>query len=108
MTFLLGGALLDGCVLAVLAQEDTYGYQLTQRLQKTADVSESTLYPVLRRLQKDAFLETYDSPHAGRNRRYYKITVSGREKLSQIQAEWAVYREKLNRLLLSEGGGQDE
>ena len=105
MSFSLGGALLDGCVLAVLSQGDAYGYRLTQNLQKAAQISESTLYPVLRRLQKEHCLETYDSPYAGRNRRYYKITETGSEKLARIQAEWTAHKEIVDRLL--EGGEKD-
>ena len=52
MTFQLGSALLDACVLAIVDKEDAYGYSLTQQIQSVMDISESTLYPVLRRLQK--------------------------------------------------------
>ena len=106
MTFSLSGALLDGCVLAVLTNGDAYGYSLTQNIQQAASVSESTLYPVLRRLQKNGYLETYDSPYAGRNRRYYKITEEGRQKLTHIQSEWEEYKDMLDRLL--KGGTSDE
>ena len=52
MNFQIGSALLDACVLSLLMQGDTYGYVLTQEMKKAVDISESTLYPVLRRLQK--------------------------------------------------------
>jgi len=108
MSFPLGGALLDGCVLAVLSKEDAYGYALTQSLQKATQISESTLYPVLRRLQKDSYLETYDSPYAGRNRRYYKITPDGQQKLAHIQEEWGTFKDRINSILLDEGAVTDE
>ena len=108
MQFSLGGNLLDGCVLAVLAKSDAYGYALTQSLQKVSNVSESTLYPVLRRLQKEEFLETYDSPYAGRNRRYYKITVDGQQKLAHIREEWGAFKEMIDRMLLEEGEQENE
>ena len=108
MSFPLGGALLDGCVLAVLTRGDAYGYALTQSLQKAASISESTLYPVLRRLQKDQYLETYDSPYAGRNRRYYKITADGRQKLAHIQTEWLGFKEMIDTMLLEESVNEDE
>ena len=62
MVFNTGAALLDAIVLAVVSreQEGTYGYKITQDVRKAIDVSESTLYPVLRRLQKDECLEVYD------------------------------------------------
>ena len=106
MTFSLSGALLDGCVLAVLSGSDAYGYSLTQNLQQAAQISESTLYPVLRRLQKDGYLETYDSPYAGRNRRYYRITTEGKHKLTHIRDEWETYKDMLDTLL--KGGTTDE
>ena len=76
MVFNTGAALLDAIVLAVVSREmeGTYGYKITQEVRSAIAVSESTLYPVLRRLQKDACLEVYDREYGGRNRRYYKIT----------------------------------
>ena len=75
MVFNTGAALLDAIVLAVVSREDegTYGYKITQDVRKAIDVSESTLYPVLRRLQKGDYLEVYDRQFDGRNRRYYKV-----------------------------------
>jgi len=108
MSFPLSGTLLDGCVLAVLTRGDAYGYALTQSLQKAASISESTLYPVLRRLQKDHCLETYDSPYAGRNRRYYKITTEGLEKLTHIKTEWVEFKEMIDTMLLEESVNEDE
>lgn len=100
MSFQLGSALLDACVLAILAKEDAYGYSLTQQVREVMDISESTLYPVLRRLQKNAFLSTYDQPYQGRNRRYYRITDSGRLKYEQLLEEWNDYKEKVDHVLL--------
>ena len=73
MVFQLGSALLDACVLAVLDSQDAYGYVLTQSVKQVMDISESTLYPVLRRLQKDGLLSTYEQPVSGRRRRYYAL-----------------------------------
>lgn len=73
--------LLDGLVLALLDKQDYYGYALTQDMQTAISISESTMYPVLRRLQKNNYLTTYDQPYQGRNRRYYQITPEGRTHL---------------------------
>lgn len=100
MIFQLGSALLDACVLAILNKEDTYGYILTQNVKEIVDISESTLYPVLRRLQKDNCLRTYDKAYQGRNRRYYAITDLGRKKLEYYLTEWNDYKEKLDHILL--------
>lgn len=102
MAFAIGTSLLDSCVLAVLAQGDTYGYVLTRQIQQVLDISESTLYPVLRRLQSEGCLAAYDQAYQGRNRRYYTITDVGRQRLTQYRREWAVYRDGLDRLLLGE------
>lgn len=99
MAFQLGGALLDACVLAVLEKEDAYGYKLTQEVREAIEVSESTLYPVLRRLQKDGALTTYDEPFQGRNRRYYKITQVGHEQLARYREEWKRYKLKVDSVL---------
>ncbi len=106
MNFQLGASLLDACVLAVLNREDTYGYVLTQNVQKVIEVSESTLYPVLRRLLKEELLIAYDQQFQGRNRKYYQITESGREKLGRYQEGWIEYQSKVNLILL--GGQKDE
>lgn len=105
MTFQLGSALLDACVLSILEKEDAYGYSLTQEVQSVMDISESTLYPVLRRLQKADFLITYDQPFQGRNRRYYQITGLGRLRLLELLTEWKSYKEKIDSVLL--GGDLD-
>ncbi|HOG01629.1 MAG TPA: PadR family transcriptional regulator [Clostridia bacterium] len=104
MTFQLGSALLDACVLAVLDREDTYGYVLTQSVKQVVEISESTLYPVLRRLQKDDMLSTYDQPYSGRLRRYYAITPGGREKLSEYRGAWRAYRESVEKILFGGNG----
>ena len=70
MSYPIASSLLDGIVLSVVERESTYGYRITQDVQKVLEISESTLYPVLRRLQKDDCLAVYDMECAGRNRRY--------------------------------------
>ena len=107
MTFAMGTPLLDGCVLAILDQEDTYGYALTQRVKGVLDISESTLYPVLRRLQKEGCLTVYDQPYQGRNRRYYAITHGGRRRLAEARREWQMFRDSVESLLLKEETSDD-
>ena len=99
LTIPIAGMVLDGCVLAILKEGDTYGYDLTQHLQKQIEISESTLYPVLRRLQKEDYLETYDIPHSGRNRRYYKLTPLGLQRLEATKVAWEVYKNQVGGLL---------
>ena len=96
MVFNTGAALLDAIVLAVVSREDegTYGYRITQDVRRVIDVSESTLYPVLRRLQKDDCLEVYDRQFDGRNR--------GMAQLNLYRSEWKAYTKKINAIF--EGG----
>lgn len=104
MVFNTGAALLDAVVLAVVSREDegTYGYKITQDVRQVLEVSESTLYPVLRRLKKDGCLEVYDKEFGGRNRRYYKITPEGRVQLNLYRSEWRLYSKRISEIF--EGG----
>ena len=102
MNFTAGSALLDAVVLSVVSLEGTYGYKITQDVRQLMDVSESTLYPVLRRLQKDGFLETYDMEFQGRNRRYYKITSNGMILLDKYRSEWLSYKNNVDKILLGQ------
>ena len=104
MVFNTGAALLDAIVLAVVSKEKegTYGYKITQDVRQVLQISESTLYPVLRRLQKDDCLEVYDMEYGGRNRRYYKLTDQGAAQLNLYKVEWKNYTSKITKLF--EGG----
>lgn len=102
MAFAMSPQLLDGCVLAVLSRGDAYGYVLTQQMKARLDISESTLYPVLRRLQRDGLLTVYDRPYQGRNRRYYAITPVGRIQLDRRRQEWIQFRNGVEELLKEE------
>ena len=105
MVFNTGAALLDAIVLAVVSKEPegTYGYKITQDVRQVIDLSESTLYPVLRRLQKDDCLEVYDRECAGRNRRYYKVTSRGWAQLQLYESEWRSYSKKVTSLFGGKG-----
>lgn len=104
MMFNTGSSLLDAVVLSVVAAEaeGTYGYKITQEVREILDVSESALYPVLRRLQTSGLLETYDKEFNGRNRRYYKITAQGMSELDTYRGDWTLYCKKINHILLGE------
>ena len=100
MAFPVSASLLDAIVLAIVAREGTYGYKITQDVRKVMEVSDSTLYPVLRRLQRDGLLAAYDEAVDGRMRRYYRITPSGEVRLAQHRIEWAEYRKNIEQVLL--------
>lgn len=100
--FPISAALLDAMVLSLVDREETYGYKITQDMQNAVNVSESTLYPVLRRLQKSGALETFDQPFMGRNRRYYRITALGRAMLSQYRLDWTDHKVQVDSILEEE------
>ena len=109
MVFNTGAALLDAIVLAVVDNEEpdgTYGYKITQDVRTVIELSESTLYPVRRRLLKDECLQTYDQQFNGRNRRYYRITEKGAAQLNLYRSEWLAYSSKVNGIF--EGKHEEE
>ena len=80
--------LLDVCVLSVLRREDSYGYQIIKDLAGCIDISESTLYPILRRLEAVGCLTVYTVEHSGRLRKFHRITRVGGEKIDQVLDGW--------------------
>lgn len=80
--------LTDACVLALLSREDSYGYKLVRDAAELMPLSESTLYPVLRRLEEAGALSVYSQEHGGRLRRYYRITDKGRQQMADYAREW--------------------
>lgn len=80
--------LLEICVLSVLKQADSYGYQINKDVSKCISISESTLYPILRRLESNQHLTTYSIEHNGRLRKYYKITSNGQLRIQEFLDEW--------------------
>ena len=107
MTFQLGAGLLDACVLTVLSRGDAYGYSLTQQVRQAVNISESTLYPVLRRLQKEGCLDTYDKAYQGRNRRYYALTAKGEQHAKLLLDEWQTFQTRINHVFYG-GEANDE
>lgn len=101
MAFPISSSLLDAMVLAIVIKEDTYGYKITQDIRTAMEISESTLYPVLRRLQKDECLDTYDMEYMGRNRRYYRVTQRGKTVLNDYKEEWKTYKERIDKVILN-------
>ena len=87
MDIQLKKGILDLCVLHAISKSESYGYKIISDLQGIIDISESTLYPILKRLEAGGHLTTRTAEHGGRLRRYYKITLSGIEKLQSGRAD---------------------
>lgn len=81
--------LLDVCVLTAIKNEDSYGYQIIKDVRPYVDISESTLYPILRRLETAELLTVRSAEHNGRLRKYYRITDAGLERIEAFKTEWA-------------------
>ena len=97
--------LLDICVLSVLRREDSYGYQIIKDLSGYIEISESTLYPILRRLEAGGCLTVYAVEHNGRLRKYYRITEAGRGRIRDFLAEW---QDVMRIYRFIEGGNTDD
>lgn len=88
MDIQLKRGLLDVCVLAAIKQEDSYGYKIIKDMKPCVELSESTLYPILRRLEAAQLLSVHSAEHNGRLRKYYHITEQGQKRLEDFKAEW--------------------
>lgn len=80
--------LLDVCVLAAIKNEDSYGYQIIKDMKPYVEISESTLYPILRRLEASEFLAVRSVEYNGRLRKYYHITEAGLNRIAAFAEEW--------------------
>ena len=96
MDIQLKRGLLDVCVLAAIQDADSYGYQIIKDMKPYVEISESTLYPILRRLEAADMLTVWSAEHNGRLRKYYRITQRGRKRIQDFKDEWqemvAIYK----------------
>jgi PadR family transcriptional regulator PadR len=99
LAFTVTPQVLESCVLAIVNKEPTYGYRLTVQLKDLLDISESTLYPVLRRLLAEDYLTIHDVPFDGRMRRYYEITSAGKRLLAKNIGEWNQWTTTIDTIL---------
>ncbi len=88
--------LLDVCVLAAIKDEDSYGYKIIKDMKPYIELSESTLYTILKRLESANMLTVRNAEHGGRLRKYYRITDEGIKRLEDFKSEWreivSIYR----------------
>lgn len=96
MDIQLKKGMLDICVLAELNQQDSYGYQIIKDLSHIIEISESTLYPILKRLEQRDCLTTYSKEYEGRLRKYYRITAVGKCKIDEFCEEWKAITDIIN------------
>lgn len=80
--------ILEVCVLKILLNGDSYGYQIIKDVSECIEISESTLYPILKRLEANSHVEVYSVEHNGRLRKYFRITAAGKERITEFLNEW--------------------
>ena len=107
MDIQLKRGLLDVCVLAAIKNEDSYGYKIIKDIKPYIEMSESTLYTILKRLESAELLTVRTAEHDGRLRKYYKITKAGLLRLEEFKEEW---REVMSiyKFVTKEDGGNDK
>jgi PadR family transcriptional regulator PadR len=88
MDIQLKRGLLDICVLSAIKNEPSYGYRIIKDIKPYVEISESTLYPILRRLEAAEYLTVCTAEHSGRLRKYYSITAAGLERITAFADEW--------------------
>ena len=91
---------MDICVLSLLGKKDYYGYELVQKISEIISISEGTLYPILKRLKNEGYLETYlRESKEGPSRKYYSLTKQGKMKSKELNQEWKEFSKKINKIL---------
>ena len=88
MDIQLKRGMLDVCVLAAIKNENSYGYKIIKDMKPYIELSESTLYTILKRLEAAKFLTVRTAEHGGRLRKYYQITDAGRQRIEEFKEEW--------------------
>ena len=91
---------LDLCVLSVLKRRDFYGYELVEIISRHIQITEGTLYPILRRLKNDGYLSTYiKESREGPSRKYYSLSKKGKVRQKELKSEWVKFGRKVNSLI---------
>lgn len=99
MYFPTSSILIEFLILAIIDREDSYGYEISQTIKLATNIKESTLYPILKKLEKAGYMTTYSQEYQGRKRKYYSITQEGKEQLQFLNEEWLTYKETLDDIL---------
>ncbi len=99
MYYPVSSLLIEFLILSVVSRQDSYGYEISQTVKLAAEIKESTLYPILRRLQQSGYLTTYNQEYQGRNRKYYSITEDGKKQLSFLSDEWKTFKETIDGII---------
>lgn len=94
---------IELCILSVLNKKDMYGYELSEIISKKVDISDGTVYPILRKLKADGFVKTYLSEEsAGPPRKYYTLTELGKKSFREDAKEWLEFTKIVNKMIKGE------
>lgn len=91
MYFPVSAVMIEFIILSLVDKQDSYGYEISQTVKLVANIKESTLYPILKRLEKSEYVSTYSQEHQGRTRKYYRLTDLGRDHLVFLRKQWVAY-----------------
>jgi PadR family transcriptional regulator PadR len=101
--------ILEMCVLSLVARKDYYGYELIEAISKEVEISEGSIYPILRRLTQDGFFKTYlEESQEGPPRKYYQITAEGKKASLKLLNEWNLFKKQIENLLNLKGDKKNE
>lgn len=99
MIYPLNPPLAELLLLSIISKEDSYGYIISQSLKKVSNLKDSALYPMLKRLSDQRYVEIYDRQYQGRNRKYYRITQVGDTHRMELMNEWKEYCDEIKKIL---------
>lgn len=100
---------MELCVLDVISRDDVYGYAIVSKISKYISVNENTIYPILHRLLKEHYLDSYLKESSdGPARKYYKLTESGQKRSEELKSEWFTFAKQVEKLLEDRGENNEE
>lgn len=99
MYYPVSALLIEFLILSIIDSQDSYGYEISQTIKIVTDIKESTLYPILKKLEKGGYVTTYSQEFQGRKRKYYSITEAGKEQLVFLNREWNSYRDTIDGII---------
>jgi PadR family transcriptional regulator PadR len=98
---------IEMCVLALVSQRDYYGYELVERISQKIEISEGTIYPILRRLTQEKYFDTYlKESNEGPPRKYYRITPAAKEMTEKLLGDWSQFKKNVDFILTAEEGAK--
>ena len=99
MYYPVSALVIEFLILSIVDTQDSYGYEISQTVKIVADIKESTLYPILKKLEKGGYVTTYSQEFQGRKRKYYSITDDGKKQLEFLHQEWNSYRDTIDGII---------